>query len=242
MTNKNCPVCGGTGFEIKEKDGKSVAVRCQCFREERLKNLFRNARIPKRYQHCDIDNFEEHHSSQRLAKKIAFKFIKEFPTNEAGLLFFGNCGVGKTHLAVGILKTLIQEKGVSGIYYDFKDLLKEIQRSYNPVSETTEMDILFPLFSVEVAVLDDLGVGKMSEWVRETLEHIINTRYNQKKTMILTTNLKDIPMDSGIESFEYAIGARLRSRLYEMCVPVYIEGEDYRKEIRQAHYRFSKSD
>ncbi len=240
MVKKDCLACGGTGFVIEEKNGKTVAIRCQCYREERLKLLSRNARIPKRYQHCDIDNFEERHPSQRKAKKIAQKFVKEFPLNEAGLLFLGHCGVGKTHLSVGILKALILEKGVSGIYYDFKDLLKEIQGSYNPVSETTEMDILLPLFSAEVVVLDDLGVGKMSEWVRETLEHIINTRYNQKKIMILTTNLPDIPMDAEGESFERAIGARLRSRLYEMCVAVDIKGEDFRRNIRQASYRFSK--
>lgn len=240
MANKDCYICGGTGFKIIEKNGKTAAARCECYKEERSRHLFRNARIPKRYQHCDIDNFEERHPSQRKAKKIAQKFVKEYPLNEAGLLFLGRCGIGKTHLAVGILKALIQEKGVSGIYYDFKDLLKEIQGSYNPVSETTEMEILLPLFSAEVVVLDDLGVGKMSEWVRETLEHIINTRYNQKKIMILTTNLPDVPMEAEGEGFERAIGARLRSRLYEMCVAVDIKGEDFRKDIRQASYRFSK--
>ncbi len=240
MANNNCPICGGTGFEIKEKEGKTKANWCQCYKEQRLKILYRNARIPKRYQHCNIDNFEEIHPSQRKAKKIAHKFIKEFPLNEAGLLFLGKCGVGKTHLAVGILKALILEKGINGIYYDFKDLLKEIQSSYNPISENTEMDILLPIFSSEVVVLDDLGVGKMSEWVREMLEHIINIKYNEKKTMILTSNLPDIPMDAEGQSFERAIGARLRSRLYEMCVTVNIKGEDFRKDILQASYRFSK--
>ena len=240
MKHETCPICSGTGFAIKSEDGKAVAVRCSCYREERLKNLFLNARIPKRYQHCDIEGFEEHHASQRRAKKMAMKFIEEYPLNEAGLLFLGPCGTGKTHLAVGILKALIREKGAIGIFYDFRDLLKEIQNSYNQVSGTSEMEVLSPVVSTEVLVLDDMGVGKMTDWVRETMEHIINARYNDKKTTIITSNLPDVPMEADSESLERRIGARLRSRLYEMCVSVEIKGEDYRKRIRQAAFRFSK--
>ncbi len=240
MRREICPICGGTGFTIKEQEGISVAVRCPCFREERLRNLYRNARVPKRYQHCDIENFEEHHASQRRAKKLAVKFLEEYPLNEAGLLFLGPCGVGKTHLAVGILALLIKEKGANGLFYDFRDLLKEIQGSYNPVSEVSELDVLSPVVSTEVLLLDDLGVGKMTEWVRETIEHIINARYNEKRTTIITSNLPDVPIDAEGESLERRIGVRLRSRLYEMCVSVEMKGEDYRKRIRQAAFRFSK--
>ncbi|MEW5807470.1 MAG: ATP-binding protein [Acidobacteriota bacterium] len=238
MKKDICDICGGTGFEIKQEGAKTIAVRCSCYREERMKNLSRMARIPKRYQHCDLDNFEEIHPSHRKVKKIAQKFVREYPLNEAGLLLLGHCGVGKTHIAVGILKALILEKGVYGIFYDFRDLLKEIQNSYNPLSGTTEMDILAPVISADVLVLDDLGVGKMTDWVRETLEHIINTRYNEKKTVIITSNLPDVPIDADGESLERRIGARLRSRLYEMCVSIEIKGDDYRSNIRQARFRF----
>jgi DNA replication protein DnaC len=140
----------------------------------------------------------------------------------------GPCGVGKTHLSAAILRGLI-EKGIPCLFYESGALLKEIQSSYNPVSQTSESKVLVPVYETEVLVLDELGATKPTDWVRDTMMQIINTRYNDKKLTIFTTNYLDIQRYGHEETLEERIGIRLRSRLYEMCKTVIIEGDDYRK-------------
>jgi DNA replication protein DnaC len=177
----------------------------------------------------------------------------EFPATEAGLLFMGSVGVGKTHLAIAVLKELIEKKGVTCLFYESGSLLKAIQDSYNPVSQTSETRVLAPVYQAEVLVLDELGATVPTNWVRDTLYQIINTRYNNKKLTIFTTNYLDDPRVSigdsdepkrrsktftaeriqEMTTLEERIGTPLRSRLYEMCKKVMIEGEDYRKRLDQ---------
>ena len=113
-------------------------------------------------------------------------------------------------------------------------LLKEIQNSYNPISQTSELKVLEPVLSVDVLVLDELGASKPTDWVRDTMMQIINTRYNEKRITIFTTNFRDVAENEKTETLEDRIGTRVRSRLYEMCKTVQIEGEDYRKKLGQS--------
>jgi len=154
--------------------------------------------------------------------------VRDYPIIDRGILFMGSVGVGKTHLSVSILRGLI-EKGISCRFYEYRSLLKEIQNSYNPNTNTTEMSILAPLFEYEVIVLDELGAARPSEWVQDTIGLIINGRYNEKKLTILTTNYLDECQSSGDETLGDRIGVRLRSRLYQMCKTIVVEGEDYRR-------------
>jgi DNA replication protein DnaC len=80
-----------------------------------------------------------------------------------------------------------------------------------------------------VLVLDELGAVKPTDWVRDTMMQIINTRYNDRKLTIFTTNYTDVRLQPSEETLEDRVGARLRSRLYEMCKTVLVEGEDYRR-------------
>ncbi len=156
--------------------------------------------------------------------------MREYPAVERGLLLMGPVGVGKTHLAVAILQGLI-EKGVPCLFCEFGALLKEIQDSYNKVSNTSEMSVLAPVYQADVLVLDELGASKPTDWVRDTMMQIIGKRYNDKKLTIFTTNYLDARRAPSDETLEDRIGVRLRSRLYEMCKTVHIEGEDYRKQL-----------
>ncbi len=125
---------------------------------------------------------------------------------------------------------------------------KSITNSYNPSVEATELEILQPVFDAEVLVIDELGAAKMSEWVAETVALILNTRYNDKRTTILTTNYPDLPAGEsspGARSLPGAvreetlgdrIGERMRSRLQEMCVHVEMRGPDYRRETKRARF------
>ncbi len=105
-----------------------------------------------------------------------------------GLLLTGSIGVGKTHLAVGILQALVAERGATGLFYDYRDLLKQVQNSYNAQVRETELEVLRPVFEAEVLVLDELGASKPTDWVWDTVAHILNTRYNDRRTTIITTN------------------------------------------------------
>ncbi len=220
-----CAVCHGTGYEVVQGRG---ARPCQCKRRDSYGKLLTAARLPRRYLDCQFDNFKKRNLTQGRAYQLSFDLAMQFPQVERGLLFMGSVGVGKTHLAVSVLKLLI-EKSVNCLFYEFGSLLKEIQNSYNPVSKISELSVLSPIFDAEVLVLDELGASKPTDWVRDTMMLIINTRYNDKKLTIFTTNYSDTRRRDGEETLEDRIGTRLRSRIYEMCQTVIIEGEDYRK-------------
>ena len=231
-----CPKCSGSGWELAE-DGATVR-RCSCLDTARVERLLAEARIPKRYEHCDLESYVPNHESQKNAKIFVQRFLDKYPQIDVGLLFLGNCGVGKTHLAVALLKHAIREKGDGGLFYDFRDLLREIQASWNSVSQTSEWEVLRPVLEAKILVLDELGANKPTEWVRDTIAHIINCRYNDRKLTIFTSNFLDTPAKSGEETLTDRIGVRLRSRLYEMCKEVEIQGVDFRKDIKKASFRY----
>ena len=130
-----------------------VAVLCDCVEAERTTRGLNRARIPVRYEHCDFVNYEtdvyegaheatSHNRSLTQAKVVAEGFARDYPlTMDAGLLLIGPCGVGKTHLAVAVAKQLIA-RGHEALFYDYRELLKEIQGSYNATNQATEASVL----------------------------------------------------------------------------------------------------
>lgn len=221
-----CAICFGTGMEVVPGKG---ARRCPCRDQDLRARLLEAARIPRRYRECTLRSYrpEKGNGSQLRAFNYAYRLVAEYPAVDRGLLFTGTVGVGKTHLAAAILRGLV-EKGVSCLFYEFGALLKEIQGAYNPVSQTTELKVLAPVYEAEVLVLDELGASKSTDWVRDTMTQIIGTRYNDRKLTIFTTNYLDARRSPADETLEERIGTCLRSRLYEMCRTVILEGEDYR--------------
>jgi DNA replication protein DnaC len=236
VQDPDCPHCFGTGMEVVPEVG---ARRCRCQTLDQRQRLFRSAHIPPRYQHCTLQDYKaaDSETSKWIAKAEAQRILDDYPVIDGrGLVFIGAVGVGKTHLAVAILRELIERYQVHGLFYQFGALLRQIQDSYNPVSQTSELKVLQPVFDAEVLVLDELGASKPTDWVRDTMMQIINTRYNDKRLTIFTTNYLDTrknEKDLG-EILEDRIGTALRSRLYEMCKTVVIEGEDYRKAMANA--------
>ncbi len=254
-----CAICGGTGWKTIERGKERQAVRCDCRVQDRTSRLLAAAHIPARYEHCDFGNFQydpDHKADKSIrdARFLAGRFVEEYPTDKTGLLFVGSVGVGKTHLAVGIMKDLIREKGIHCLFCDYRELLKSIQNSYNSAVQATEMEILRPVFDTEVLVLDELGAVRSTEWVFDTVNYILNSRYNDNKTTIITTNFPDQPEQdkpeidnlssrsaadraARRETLGDRIGERMRSRLHEMCKKVEIEGADYRQHSKQAHFK-----
>ncbi len=134
-----CPLCGGSGWKPAEN---SRVLRCECRLKHRAESLLSAARIPKRYEHCELSNFEFEgpHAHLMKSRMAACKFVEEYPIDNTGLLLIGSIGVGKTHLAVGIIKELVISKGIPSLFYDYRELLKQIQNSYNDSVKATELD------------------------------------------------------------------------------------------------------
>jgi len=250
-----CSLCEGNGLRVVVENGRSMARQCECRATRRTARALDRARIPRRYEHCSLDNYELLRNSDRslsAAHLRARKFVEGYPVETAGtgLLLTGSIGVGKTHLAVGILQALVAERGASGLFYDYRDLLKQVQNSYNQSVAATELEVLRPVFEAEVLVLDELGAAKPTDWVWDTVAHILNTRYNDRRTTIITTNYSNAaPLGSEPasprtaareamreESLGDRIGERMRSRLQEMCVVIEMHGEDFRQKVKRASF------
>jgi DNA replication protein DnaC len=260
-----CNLCDDTGMRVVEREARGVlervAVECVCRRERRAQRAVTAAKIPQRYEHCTLEEyftgFAGADNSLSGAKVLAQKFVENYPleTNGNGLLLTGSLGVGKTHLGVGILQALIA-KGARGLFVDYRDLLKQVQHSYNRSNENTELGVLEPVFRAEVLLLDELGAVKPSDWVWDTVAHILNTRYNERLTTLITTNYPNQPAGAMAKGMQRAtskeardaqestregtlgdrIGDRMLSRLQEMCVVVEMRGQDFRQSVKRARF------
>jgi DNA replication protein DnaC len=224
-----CAVCEDTGWKAVERDGVRRVVRCDCWREEIVRRRLAEARIPKRYQHCDLSNFVTY-PNEKLMRAVAgvSKFIDAYPVVDKGLFLIGLPGIGKSHLAVAALKHAIMSCGARGLFYDVRELLKLIRSTYNPVVRTAEMEVLRPVLEADLLVLDDLGAEKTSEWVEETLNLVVNTRYNERRPTIFTSNYEEKEQTGAGDSLLERVGFRIHSRLYEMCEFLEFDGCDYR--------------
>jgi DNA replication protein DnaC len=237
-----CERCGGTGFEYVEKDGHTFAVPCACRHgSARPASFFEACRVPPRYEHCELSNFDPWTPFHSAGLEKALSYCSGYPhvgrDEGLGLLITGTNGVGKTHLAVSVLRELVTAKGASGQFWDFHGLIREIRNSYNEETRTTEVQVLEPVIETRVLLLDDLGAWRMTEWMLDTLFFIINQRYLSKRATLITTNFPDVSLeqaraDRSERRGEYLverIGNSLRSRLMEMCVVIHLEGEDFRQ-------------
>jgi DNA replication protein DnaC len=231
----SCERCDDTGWQPVEVEGVRRVVRCECWREQVGGHRLGAANIPKRYLHCTFENFSAYNPSLAQALDQARRVPARFPAANnlrdqgRGLLLGGLPGVGKTHLAVAVLKQVMDSSPARGLFYDTRDLLRVIRSTYDPSIRTTELEILRPVMTADLLVLDDLGAEKTSEWVEETMNLIVNTRYNERRLTIFTSNYVDIPDDTDPNSLICRIGFRMRSRLHEMCDFVEMDGADYRE-------------
>jgi DNA replication protein DnaC len=267
-TTAACPHCGGLGLTLVRRGGEQFAAECVCRTNQKEELRLKRARIPQRYTHCSLESFDTGFRGADRSLGMALMAIRRFAegypleTEGRGLLLTGSIGAGKTHLAVGLLRELIEQRGATGIFCDYRDLLKQIQNSYNPHVATTELEILRPVFEAEILVLDELGAVKPTDWVWDTVAHVLNTRYNDKKTTLITTNYPNLPSamvqtqslvtDRDIsrsspastaaramreETLGDRIGERMRSRLQEMCITVQMQGDDFRQTVRRASFQ-----
>ena len=223
----HCPDCRGTGWRIREHEGTNRAERCECWVQARVGKLKARAAIPRRYAKCSFVNFTAYpNEGLERALRRAKKFASTFPAPQKRLLLEGPSGIGKTHLAVAILHECA-EKGIGGLYCDAQALLNDIRASYDTEARTGANEIIRRATTTDLLVLDDLGAEQLTDWGKDTIHRIVNSRYCEDRATICTTSLPTNP--HGHESLLFQIGGRALSILHQMCDIIEFSGADYRQ-------------
>lgn len=205
-----CPKCGGSGFINR---GAWVEL-CTC-RYEGV-NLQRYLNIPPRFLSAEFENYTPLSLSQKVALEICMHYAHTFEEKEGkGLTLLGPPQIGKTHLAIAVLKTVYRRKKIRGLFFDTKDLFYRLQSS---AGSDRYHRLMRALLNVPLLVLDDLGNERLSDWRVETLSHIINHRYNFLKSTIITTNYSLLKQEEEevAKALEERLSPAIVGKIYQM--------------------------
>lgn len=218
-----CPEC----FKLKQAQKAIEEEKARKEEAERnCKQRIVETRMPLEYQTKDFSTFIQETDSQKAAFKLARRFVKGWEKAKAGgygLLFLGSCGTGKTHLACAIMIELLKEYAFSyPRYYKASEIFSSVRSTYQAGSTTNEEETLKFFSSIQLLVIDEVGVQKGSEAEKRILFSILDNRVTSNKPTILMSNL-------GPKALEELLGDRLYDRVRSKCVPMLFAGPSMRK-------------
>lgn len=253
---KICKNCNTPKESIIEAFGKKfkVPVMCKCEEEKynkmkqqeaiqekmyRLEKLRNYSLMDKQFKQCTFENFEvDEHNKQffNLAKQYVDRF-NEMKEKNLGLLLFGAPGTGKTYIAFCIANELINRM-VPVIAISSIGLLNKIKETYKKYGNEGEIEVINSLKNASLLILDDLGAENSTDWAREKIYEIIDSRYRDKKPIIITTNLKLEQLMEKMSGDDRVY--RTYDRIIEMCTPVEVKGKARRIETAKAKQKLLK--
>lgn len=230
-----CGKCHTPKQTTVELNGEMLTVSCMCeCRQERYaedeerqrtENRVREAERLRRDGMQDMQlrgmTFSNDDSPDTKLSRLARRYVEKFPEMKMrgkGLLLYGSVGTGKTFYAACIINALI-DHGIPCMMTNFSRLTTALLDADRKMSFINELD------RYDLLVIDDLSAERDSEYVADTVQMVIDARYTSGKPLIVTTNLT---ADELIRPARIR-DKRLFSRLYDMCVPYEVKGEDRRK-------------
>jgi DNA replication protein DnaC len=221
-----CPHCGGDGFVLDEH-GEAVACECRATRVQRARSSGVSSVIPRKYRGVSFDRSPVTELSPDIVRRIRdfVRNLDERIRTGQGLWIFGDVGTGKTTLGMLVSKEALK-RGHTVAIYSVPRLLAEIRDTYDAgPGERSYADLFDELVGVDLLHLDDLGAEKQTEWVFEQLYSLVNERYEQERSVVVTSNVTEV------SELEEQIGRRTVSRLTEMTYQVPLFGEDLRQRV-----------
>lgn len=240
FAERACPLgaCDGSGWILGPED---VARPCEC-RDQRLKRgRVRGvaSAIPPRYRGVSFDrppvsDMARDMSARHVVNAVQ-SFVNDLDENLAagrGLWLMGNTGTGKTTLGMLVAKAALAAGRTVAVYFTPK-LLTQIRQTYQATDSEDAYDAFFRrLTSVDLLYVDDLGSERHTDWVVEQLYALVNERYENQRSMLITSNAKR-DVEEGRKQLEEQIGSRTVSRLIEICAdPLPLFGADRREQAR----------
>jgi DNA replication protein DnaC len=223
-----CPYgeCDGSGFVEDEAERTVRPCRCRPQRVAQAKARSLSAVIPKRFRNASWDRPPVASMPPPLVRAVRgyADAIEQRLDAGRGLWLMGDVGTGKTTLAM-LVSSAALRAGRTVAIYSLPTLIATIRRTYDEGSRQSDVELLDRLRAVDLLHLDDLGAERTSEWVLEQIYSIVNARYEEQRSIVLTTNITDR------DELCTQIGARTVSRLTEMCEEIPVFGPDRRLEL-----------
>ena len=215
--------CDGSGFLWDEDRRRAKPCSCRPARMARKRAGAVAGRLPKRFREVSFEREPVASMNDALLREVRgyVRAIDQRLDEGRGIWFVGGVGTGKTTLAMLISKAAMEADRTVAIY-SLPRLLALLRDTYDDDAQFSLNELIDRLCSVDLLHIDDVGAEQSSAWVLEQLYTIVNTRYEDGRALVLTTNL-------GQEGLVEQIGPRTVSRIYEICgMPLPMHGTDHR--------------